>query len=76
MYSSDVDFNDGQFSERCDVDGSFSTAMRYRLFFGKASPRDHCDYFSGPSGTIIFRLFAHFEDRLFCDYSRSAPPFQ
>ena len=30
-----IDLGDGQFSERCNVDGSFSTAMRYRLFLEK-----------------------------------------
>ena len=31
-----IDFNDGQFSERCDVDGSFFNSDAIPIIFGKA----------------------------------------
>ena len=35
-YLLDVDFSDGQFSERCDVNGSFFNSDVIPIIFGKA----------------------------------------
>ena len=57
---STVDLGDGQFSERCDVDGSSFNSDAIPIIFGKAYHRHSRDYFPWPSGTIIFWLFCSF----------------
>ena len=52
------------FQQRCDTDS-----------FWKGLTSPSLRLFSLTTGNDYFRLFAHLEDQLFCDYSRSAPPF-
>ena len=64
---------------------SIFRAMRCRLFisqqqcdtdyFWKGLTSPSLRLFSLPIGNDYFLIIAHFEDRLFCDYSRSAPHF-
>ena len=53
----------------------FLTAMRYRLFFERLNIAIVAIIFLDHRERLFFDYFAHFEDRLFCDYSRSAPHF-
>ena len=48
----DLDLNDSQFSEQCDVDGSFFNSDAFR-----GQHHHRCDYFLKPSGSIILRCF-------------------
>ena len=60
MRCSSREVNDGQFSERCEVDGSFFNSDAIPIIFGKAKHRHRRDYFFLPWGPIIFQLFCSF----------------
>ena len=69
----DLDFNDGQFSEQCDVDASFFNSDAILIIFWKGLTSPSLRLFFLTIGNDFFSdYFAHLEDRLFCDYSRYA----
>ena len=68
-----IDFGDGQFSERCDVDGSFFNSDVIPItFFERLNIAIVAIIFIDHRERLFFDYFAHFENRLFCDYSRYA----
>ena len=60
-----LDLSDGQFSERYNVNGSFSTAMRYRLLLEKLNIAIVAIIFLDHRERLFFDFFAHFRTDYF-----------